>query len=47
MKVVSKSDRLEIHVEGEDVKACFENMAHAQEVFLNTHCGACDSDDVR
>ena len=47
MKLTHKSDRMEIEVEGPDVKEAFEAMAHAQEVFLNTHCGACDSDNTR
>jgi hypothetical protein len=37
MKLTNKSDRMDIEVEGDDVKACF----------CNTHCGACDSTNVR
>lgn len=47
MRLTHKSDKVEIEVDGEDVKTAFAQMAEAQEVFLNTHCGACDSSDVR
>jgi hypothetical protein len=47
MRLSSKSGSTEITVEGDDVKACFEQMASAQEVFLNSRCGACDSDATR
>lgn len=47
MKVTFKSPTLNIEVDGKDAKEVFESMAHAQEVFLNTHCGACDSDNTR
>lgn len=36
MKLVHKSDRMNIEIEGQDVKEVFESMAHAQEVFMNT-----------
>ena len=47
MKLINKSDRMDIEVEGQDAKEVFESMAHAQEVFLNNRCGACDSDHTR
>lgn len=43
MKIRHKSDRLEIEVEGSDVKECFTELANAVEVFSNSVCGACDS----
>jgi hypothetical protein len=43
MKIRHKSDRLEIEVEGSDVKECFAELANAVEVFSNSVCGACDS----
>jgi hypothetical protein len=43
MKIRHKSDRLEIEVEGSDVKDCFTELAAAVEVFSNSVCGACDS----
>jgi hypothetical protein len=46
MKVTFKTERLEIEVEGKDIKAVFDEMAQAQEVMLNTTCGSCDSQNV-
>jgi ribosomal protein L40E len=43
MRIRHKSDRLEIEVEGSDVKECFTELANAVEVFSNSVCGACDS----
>jgi Zn ribbon nucleic-acid-binding protein len=44
MKVRFKTDRVEIEVEGDDTKACFDEMAGAVEVFgANNTCGACGS----
>lgn len=44
MKIVSKSERFNIEVEGSDVKDCFDELANAVEVFGgNSVCGACES----
>jgi hypothetical protein len=43
MKVRHKGERLEIEVEGSDVKECMTELAAALEVFGNSVCGACDS----
>ena len=43
MKIRHKTDRVEIEVEGGDVKDCFVELANAVEVFSNSTCGACDS----
>ena len=46
MKARYKTERIEIEVEGKDIKAIFDEMAQAQEVLLNTTCGSCDSHNV-
>lgn len=43
MRIRVKSAVIDIEVEGEDAKACFEQMASAQEAFGSTICGSCDS----
>ena len=43
MKVLYKTDRMSIEVEGSDAKECFDKVAGAIEVFGATTCGACDS----
>jgi hypothetical protein len=43
MKIQHKTDRLNIEVEGEDAKDCFDKIAGAIEVFGNSVCGSCDS----
>lgn len=47
MKLIYKSTSMNIEVDGQDAKEVFESMASAQEVFLNTNCGACDSSNTR
>ena len=46
MRVTYKTDRMDITVDGADVKACFDELAKAMEVFGETVCGACQSNDV-
>lgn len=46
MKAKFKTERMEIEVEGKDIKAIFDEMAQSQEVLLNTTCGSCDSTNV-
>lgn len=43
MKIRYKTAKCEIEVEGDDTKACFDEVASAIEVFGATTCGACDS----
>lgn len=43
MKVRYKSDRIEIEVEGQAAKDCFDQLANAVEIFGASVCGACDS----
>lgn len=43
MRVRHKGERIEIEVEGKDIKDVFVQMAAAVEVFGNTTCGNCDS----
>jgi predicted metal-binding protein len=48
MKVTHNSadGRLSVQVEGSDIKAIFDELAGAQEVFGVSTCGACDSKNV-
>ena len=48
MKITHKSvdGRLSVEVEGNDMKAMFDELAGAQEVFGVSVCGACDSKNV-
>ena len=47
MKITHKTDRMDITVEGVDVKTCFDELACAMEVLGETRCGACDCTDIR
>jgi hypothetical protein len=48
MKVThtSSDGRLAVEVEGNDIKAIFDELAGAQEVFGVSVCGACDSKNL-
>jgi hypothetical protein len=46
MKIRHKTDRMEIEVEGSDVKECFVELAQSIEVFSQSVCGACQSPDT-
>lgn len=46
MKVSYQMAKGEVIVEGGDVKECFEELAHAVEVFGHSQCGACESMNV-
>jgi Zn ribbon nucleic-acid-binding protein len=43
MKIRYKTAKCEIEVDGDDTKACFDEIAGAIEVFGTATCGACDS----
>jgi hypothetical protein len=46
MKIKHRTDRMEIEVEGGDVKDCFIELANAVEVFSQSVCQACESPDT-
>lgn len=47
MRITRKTDGMDITVEGDDIKVCFDQLSSAMEIFGEVRCGACDCTDVR
>lgn len=46
MKVTYKLPKVEVEVEGETTRDCFDKISSAVEIMSNSRCGACDSENV-
>lgn len=46
MKVTYRLPKVEVEVDGDCTRDCFDKIATAVEIFSNSKCGACDSDNV-
>jgi translation initiation factor 2 beta subunit (eIF-2beta)/eIF-5 len=47
IKYTTKNNRLQVEVESNNHKEAFKQLAEFQEIFEESNCGSCNSDDLR